>query len=33
MVKIGIKECNIITENRGIIALLNVLCRYDRGRK
>ena len=27
------KECNIITENRGIIDLLNTRCRYYSGRK
>ena len=33
MLKIVRKECNIITENRGIIELLNVLSRYYSGRK
>ena len=33
MLKRGSKECNIITENRGIIKLLNALSRYYSGRK
>ena len=33
MVKIGRKKYNIITENRGIIELLNALSRYYSGRK